>query len=87
MHPGLIKHGFIDLEVFQHVTTIPRSCVYVEIYQRSLTLYHDNDVVEDLELDHWGFSGNLFDMCKDMTDLEFPFECHCVVSSVFGEYE
>ena len=87
MNPGLIKHGFIDLHYFRQIKIIPETCVYVDISQRSLRFFHRDGRVEDFELDYWGFSGNIFHMCKDMTELEFPFECHCVVNSVFGEYE
>ena len=87
LNPGVIRHGFIDLEQFRLLTVIPESCVYVDIYQRSLRLYYNDNTSEDIELDYWGFSGNVFDMCKDLTDLEFPFQCHCVVNAVFTEYE
>lgn len=85
--PGLIRHGFINLDDFRSITVIPDTVIYVDIYQRSLVLYHSNKTSEEIELDYWGFSGNLFSMCKDMKDLQFPFECHCVVNSVFGEFE
>ena len=87
MHPGVFRHGFIDLEYFRHLTVIPTSTVYVDVYQRSLRLHYDDGTSEDKELDFWGFSRNLFDMCRSLSELEFPFQCHCVVNSVVGEYE
>lgn len=87
MNPGLVRHGFIDVEDFKQLTDIPESCIYVDIYQRSLRLHYMDKSCEEVDLEYWGFSRNIFHMCKDMADLEFPFQCHCVVNSVLGEYE
>lgn len=85
--PGLIRHGFIELEEFRKFSCIPETCVYVDVFQRDLRIYHSDKTAEDVHLDYWGFSGNLFNASKDMKDLEFPFQCHCVVSCIFSEYE
>lgn len=85
--PGLIRQGFIEAEDFKKFSVIPESCVYADIYQRHITIYNNDKTVEEVNIDYWGFSGNIFDMCKDMKDLEFPFQCKCVVNCVFSEYE
>ena len=85
--PGLVRHGFIQLEEFKKFTCIPSSCIYVDVYQRDIRVYHNDKTAQDIHLDFWGFSGNLFEASRDMKDLEFPFVCNCVVNCVFSEYE
>ena len=86
-NPGLIKHGFIELSYFSLITEIPDCAVYVDIYQRDIRIYYNDQTTEERTLDYWGFSRQLFRVCKPMTEIQFPFECHCVVNSVLGEYE
>ena len=85
--PGLVRHGFIEIEEFKKFSCIPESCVYVDVYQRYIKVYYNDKTTEDIHLDFWGFSGNLFEASKNMKYLEFPFKCHCVVNCVFSEYE
>ena len=85
--PGLVRHGFISVEEFRKFSVIPESCIYLDVYQRDIRVYYNDKDPEDIHIDYWGLSRNLFDATNDMKDVQFPFMCHCVVNCVFSEYE
>lgn len=87
INPGLVLHGFIDVDGFLDMPLAPGDCVHIDIYQRSIRYHYSDGTIEETELDYWGTSSSILRMCKDIGELSFPFECHCVVNSVFGEYE
>ena len=84
--PGLVKHGFIDIDFFMDQEIIP-DCVHAYIHQKYIK-YKTHDGKEyEMELDYWGMSWNLYNMCKSMDEIEGPFCVHMSIDVHFGEYE
>ena len=85
--PGLIKHGFIDIDLFLRECILPIDCVHAYIHEKYMKYKtKDGDEIE-MEFDHWGLSWNLFNMCRSTEQILYPFVVHMTIDVHFGEYE
>lgn len=84
--PGLMRHGVIDIGTITSACIFPQDCIHANIDQLDVT-YRTKEGIEQVKLDYWGLSWNLYNMCKPLTELEYPFRCHMTIDVHFGEYE
>ena len=84
--PGLVKHGFIDIDFFMDQEIIP-DCVHAYIHQKYIKYKTSEGKEYEMELEHWGLSWNLYNMCKSMNEIHGPFCVHMTIDVHFGEYE
>ena len=85
--PGLVKHGFIDIDFFRDQEIIP-DCVHAYIHQKYIK-YKTHDGKEyEMELDYWGMGWNLYNLSKNINEIiDQPFCVHMTIDVHFGEYE
>lgn len=87
MKPGLIKHGFMEIDDFNLLTVFPEGCERIEIHQKDIKIIYDDNSYKEINLDYWGFSKNVYEMSHPIGNLEFPFVCKAMINVLFGEYE
>ena len=85
--PGLVKHGFIDIDFFRDQEIIP-DCVHAYIHQKYIRYKTYDGKEYEMELEHWGLSWNLYNLSKNMDEIiDGPFCVHMSIDVHFGEYE
>lgn len=81
------KNGFMELSDFKLFDVFPEGCVRIDIHQRDVKLQYDDGSSEEIVLDYWGVSKNIYEACHSINKLEFPFQCNAIINVLIGEYE
>jgi len=87
LNPGLFKVGYIDYDFFVREEILPENSVHVYIHEKYMKYKTRDGEQFEFQLDHWGLSRNLFDMCKPISEISYPFITEMTVDVKVGEYE
>lgn len=85
--PGLMRHGVIDVWTVTQACIFPTNCVHANVDQLDITYRTSEGEIISYKQDSWGLSWNLFNMCKPITEVTYPFHCHMTIDVHFGEFE
>lgn len=84
---GEVKHGFMELCDFELFDVFPEGCIRIDAHHRTLKLKYDDGSSEEIELNYWGISKNIYEACHSIDKLEFPFQCKALINVLFSEFE
>ncbi len=84
---GEVKHGFMELCDFELFDVFPEGATKINVSRRSIKIIYDDESSEEIELDYWGLSTNIYGKCHSIDKLEFPFQCRALINVLFSEFE
>ena len=77
----------MEIKDFNEFNLFPEGCERVEIHQQDIKIIYADNSSDEIKLDYWGFSKNVYERSHPIGKLEFPFVCKAMINVLFGEYE